>query len=55
MWYSHILSETSKKTGETMADDSEISVPVQFHSLTAADGLLLPVAWSGFGLAGWGR
>ena len=28
--------------GDTMADDSQVSVSFQIHSLTAADGLLLP-------------
>ena len=44
--------------GDTMADDSQVSVPFQSQSLTAADGLLLPgtcQAGCGFGLASWGR
>ena len=44
--------------GDTMADDSQVSVPFQIHSLTAADGLLLPgtcQAGCGFGLASLGE
>ena len=41
-----------------MADDSQVSVSFQIHSLTAADGLLLPgtcQSGCGFGLASLGE
>ena len=40
--------------GDTMVDNSQVSVPLQIHSLTAADGLLLPGTYQagcGLGLA----